>query len=246
MSTIAQPYARPAQTNRSTDRIFFPLLTLVILVIVFLGFSRTYYTAGMVLAPLPNALIHVHGAAFTGWLLMLAVQTGLVAGGRTDIHRKLGLWGFGLACLMVVLGLLAATDQLRRGHGTLGLDPATFYIIPVSDILTFAVLTGLSFRARRRPAAHKRLLMIGTIGMLDAAVYRMPYAFTRSSHWHADAVSYALLLALMLYDLASTYRVQKATLWASLAVIVVQQVRVPLGFSPPWHAFAHMMQHVKV
>ncbi|MDR3735541.1 MAG: hypothetical protein P4L10_08405, partial [Acidobacteriaceae bacterium] len=215
--------------------------TIAIMVIVFLGFSRTYYTAGMVLAPLPNVLIHVHGAAFTGWLVMLAVQTGLVAGGRTDIHRKLGMWGFGLACLMVALGLLAAADQVHRGHPTLGLDPETFSIIPVTAVLLFATFVALAYRARRKPAVHKRLIMIGTIAILDAAVFRMRYAWIQSSHWHADAVSYSLLAAIMVYDWATTGRVQKVTVWASVAVVVVQQLRVPLGFSPPWHALAHAM-----
>ncbi|HEY0307366.1 MAG TPA: hypothetical protein VGB94_04340 [Acidobacteriaceae bacterium] len=240
MSTMAQTVSRPA-TNRNSDRIFFPLLTIAIIVIVFLGFSRTYFMAGMMLAPLPNALIHIHGAVFTSWLVMLAVQTGLVAGGRTDIHRKLGMWGFGLACLMVVVGLLAATDQLRRGKVVVGLDAETFYVIPITDMLIFGTLTGLSFRARRKPAVHKRLLMIGSIALLGAAVAHMQYAWIQSSHWHADMVSYSLLVALMVYDWASTGWVQKVTVWASVAVIVVQQLRVPLGFSPPWHAFAHFM-----
>jgi hypothetical protein len=38
----------------------------------------------------------------------------LVSAGRVDLHRRLGLAAFALATLMPLLGLLAATDSLRR------------------------------------------------------------------------------------------------------------------------------------
>lgn len=56
------------------------------------------------LAPLPSLIIHVHGAAFSCWMLLLLTQTTLVSAGRVDIHRRLGIAGFLLAWAMVVLG----------------------------------------------------------------------------------------------------------------------------------------------
>ena len=88
-------------------------MVLLILATVFVGFARTYFLAGLFRAPLPNLLIHIHGAVFTGWILLLAVQTGLVSTHRVDIHKRLGLVGFGLACAMVVLGELAAREFWR-------------------------------------------------------------------------------------------------------------------------------------
>lgn len=45
----------------------------------------------MFAAPLPNWLIHVHGAAFTLWILLLVTQTLLVPANRVDFHKKLGI-----------------------------------------------------------------------------------------------------------------------------------------------------------
>jgi hypothetical protein len=42
-------------------------------------------------APLPNLLVHIHGAVFSSWILLLIVQTPLVAGGRVDVHRRLSV-----------------------------------------------------------------------------------------------------------------------------------------------------------
>jgi disulfide bond formation protein DsbB len=100
--------------GRRYDHYFFSGMALLILFTVFLGFARSYYLAGMFNAPLPSRIIHLHGAAFTCWILLLVTQTSLVASGRVDIHRRLGIVGFFLACLMLVLGVLASTDQLAH------------------------------------------------------------------------------------------------------------------------------------
>src|SRR5260370_42612165 len=110
-------------------------MAILMLATVLLGFARSYFLAGLFRAPLPNWLIHLHGAAFSSWLLLLIVQTSLVASGRVDLHKRLGLLGFGLAILMIVLGILAATDSLRRASGgpALLFDAKNFYILPPRD-----------------------------------------------------------------------------------------------------------------
>jgi len=130
-------------------------MALLLLVTVFVGFARTYDLAGMFHAPLPSLIIHVHGAAFYCWILLLVMQTSLVAAGRVDIHRRLGIAGFLLACLMVILGVLAATDSLVRAGGPVGRDPKFFYIIPLTDMLVFSALIFFAFRNRFNPAARK-------------------------------------------------------------------------------------------
>jgi hypothetical protein len=231
------------------DRYFFPGMALLILATVFWGFARTYFLAGVFKAPLPNVLIHLHGAAFTSWTLLLIAQTSLVAANRVDVHRKLGLVGFGLACLMIVLGVLASTDQLRREFGQAiddsGLDPKAFYIIPLTDMVIFGMLVFLAFRARFNPPAHKRFLLIGTTALLIAAVARWPIGFIQHNPIGVAVLcTYGFLLLLVAYDLWTTKKVHPVTLWASLFLIVVQQVRVPLGHTTAWHAFATWAQNL--
>ncbi|MGD0799484.1 MAG: hypothetical protein ABR910_17345 [Acidobacteriaceae bacterium] len=236
-----QAILRHKPANPAWDRVFFASMALVLWATVLYGFAKTYFLAGMVAAPLPNKLIHIHGAAFTLWMVLLVVQIGFVSAGKIAWHKKLGLYGFGLAVAMLILGALAATDALRRGSAPLGLTPQTFYIVPLSDILVFGVLVFFAYRARRRPAAHKRLILIATIGIMDAAVGRWPVAFLQTNPRAQDLVPFAFLLAVMIYDLISLRRIQKATLWGSLFVIVVHLTRVPIGMSPIWQRFAHHM-----
>ena len=231
------------------DRYFFPGLALLMLATVFWGFARSYFLAGVFKAPLPNWLIHLHGAAFTSWILLLITQTSLVAANRVDVHRKLGLVGFGLASLMVVLGVVASTDLLRRSYGAtppgIPLDPKTFYIIPLTDMLVFGTLVFLAFRARSNPPAHKRLILVATTELMIAAVARWPVAFIQNNPlWVAELCTYGFLVLLLAYDVYSTGKVHRVTIWASAFLIVVQRVRVPLGGTAAWHAFATWAQNL--
>jgi hypothetical protein len=228
------------QSKLRFENLFFSGMAVVILASVFVGFARTYYLAGVFKAPLPNLLIHIHGAVFSSWILLLIAQTSLVAAGRVDLHRRLGLLGFGLACLMVVLGLLAATDELVRhfAPGAPGIKALAFYVVPLSDIVVFSTLIFFAFRNRFHPAAHKRLILIATIVILDAAFVRWPIS---APWWNLRAAvlcCYALLLAGICYDLWSTGKVQRATLWASVFLIATKEVRMPIGRTALWQSFA--------
>jgi len=214
----------------------------LMLATVFVGFARTYYLAGVFGAPLPSLIIHLHGAAFSCWILLLVAQTSLVFAGRVDIHRRLGIAGFCLACLMIILGPLAATDSLIRAAGPAGRDPQFFYIIPLTDMLIFATLIFFAFRARSNPPAHKRLILVATTALLIAAVARWPIDFVYRKAPVAALLTYVFLLALAVYDYWSTRKIQRATLWASAFLIFVQQTRIPIGKTPAWHAFAAWMQ----
>jgi hypothetical protein len=232
-----------SHTSRRFDNLFFPGMAVLVLGIVFLGFARTYYLAGVFKAPLPNLLVHVHGAVFSSWILLLITQTSLVASNRVDVHRRLGLLGFGMALLMVILGLLAATDSLAR-HFQAGTAAKVFYVNPVTDMLAYSTLIYCAFRERFNPAAHKRLILIATITLLDAAFVRWPIPV---AWWNLDVAQmccYPLLLLLMVYDLWSTGKVHRATLWASVFLILTQQVRIPIGRSAIWQSFATSVQNL--
>jgi hypothetical protein len=82
--------------DRRSDNLFFSGMAVIVLASVFVGFAHTYYLAGVFKAPLPNLLVHIHGAVFSCWILLLIVQTSLVAAGRVDAHRRLGTIGLRL------------------------------------------------------------------------------------------------------------------------------------------------------
>jgi len=242
-ATLPKTAFRP---KRNYDNYFFSFMALAILAIVFIGFARTYFMAGVFSAPLPNLLIHIHGAVFSTWILLLIAQTALVSAHRVDIHRRLGVLGFCLACAMVALGELAARDMLARDEAPPGFPfgAQTFYAIPFFGILIFGILIYFAWRQRSNPAAHKRLILIANIALVDAPTGRPPFAaITARPHLDTLFVN-ALLLLLVVYDLLSLRRIQRATIWAGLFVVIAQAIRVPIGLTHPWLAFAGWMQHL--
>ena len=228
------------------ERLFFPGMALLILITVFLGFARTYYLVGVFRAPLPNLLVHIHGAVFSLWILLVIAQTSLIASGRVDIHRRVGIFGFGLACIMVILGLTAATDSLARhfAPGDAGVGVKAFYAVPIAEMLVFSTLIYFAFRNRFSGATHKRLMLIATISLLDAAFVRWPVPVAWWDIRVAQMCCYALLLLVMFYDLWSTGKIHRATLWASVLLIALQQVRIPIGRTSLWQSFATWTQNL--
>ena len=225
--------------GRRYDHYFFSGMALLMLATVFEGFARTYYLAGVFHAPLPSLIIHVHGAAFSCWILLLVAQTSLVSLGRVDIHRRLGIAGFVLAGLMVILGVMAATDLLVREGGPPGADAKFFYIVSLSGMLIFAPLIFLAFRARTNPPAHKRLIFVANMALMVAAIARFTIVHNLGA---AYRFSYVFLILLVTFDLWSTRKIHPATLWAGAFLIFVEQISQPVGHTAAWHAFAGWVQ----
>jgi hypothetical protein len=247
MASIAASPASTTKPARSIpdlryEHLFFSGMSILMLITVFFGFARTYYLAGVFRAPLPALIIHIHGAAFTCWILLLVTQTSLVASDHTNIHRKLGIAGFLLACLMAVLGVMAATNALVRANDPVGRDPKMFYIVPLTDMLLFATFVYCAFRSRSNPSAHKRYILLATTALLVAAIARLPIDFLHRKNPIDGGLSDVFLLALVAYDLWSTRKIHRATLWSGIFLILVQQSRIPIGKTALWHAFATWVQ----
>lgn len=230
--------------GRRYDHVFFSAVAFLILVTVVAGFARTYYLAGVFHAPLPSLIIHLHAAAFSCWVLLLIAQTLLVSAGRVDIHRRLGIAGFCLGGLMVILGMMAATDSLVRRGGPVGRDVQAFYIVPVTDMVFFAIVLFLALRKRRDSTSHKRFILIATNALMIAAVARIPIAFSFRNVFIASILSDAFLLSLVVYDLWSTHKIHRVTLWAGGFLAVMQQIRLPISKTVAWHNFAGWIQQL--
>lgn len=242
-SLPARPKYKPV--NRTVERIFFGGMAVLLCVIVYIGFSPTYFGAGMLRAPLPSPILHVHGAVFTLWMVLFLIQAALISTRRVHWHRPLGIVAFCLPPIMVVLGIVAAIDALHR-HVSIGpLDPAVSLAIPLLGITCFAVVIFASWQARRRPDAHKRLILIATIALTDAALGRFPWDRMGMSPAAGAVTGLGILVLLViLYDLFSLRRIHRSTLWAAPLTFAVGAFSVPIGMTAGWHVFAAFLDRV--
>lgn len=236
-SVPRRPLYRPA--NRMAERMYFGGMAILLCVVVFIGFSPTYFRAGMLRAPLPSPILHVHGAVFTLWMMIYVVQSAFISARRVNWHRSFGTVAFCLPPIMIVLGVVAAIDALHRGVSIGTLDPAESLAIPLLGIAWFSVLIFASWRARRRPDAHKRLILLATIGLVDAALGRFPWDRMGISPAGGAVAGLGLLIVLVVgYDLFSLHRLHRSTMWAAPITFAVGALAVPVGMTPVWHHFA--------
>lgn len=223
------------------DRAFFPVMGLLIAVTVFAGFAASFYLRDAAQPPLATLLV-VHGVVFTAWVLLFVVQTTLIAANRVEVHKRLGWAGAALAVALIALGTLAAVRSLRLGRAPIpGLDPRSFFAVPFFDMVVFTLLVGAGIRFRTAPETHRRLMLLATIGLLDAAVARLPVAFIASG---GPPVFFALadlfILAGWAFDLARRRRIHPAFLWGGLLLILSQPLRLVLGGTAAWKGFADL------
>ncbi len=226
---------RPVRRRPASDRIFFTSMALAAALIVAAGFASSYFFRSTSLPPL-TPLYEIHGLLFTSWIILFIIQSALVAGLRTDIHRRLGIAGAVLAVAVFTAGVVVSIETLRRGGG--GGDPRRFFSIPLGDILVFGALAMAAVLLRRNTAAHKRLMLLATISLLAAAFGRILPQIHMQGLTNFFLCTAATVLVVAAYDLASSGRVHPATLSGGLAVAALKPALFVFSATPVWLAFA--------
>ena len=227
-----------AQRRLRRDDVFFSAMALLILGIVVTGFAKSYFLAGMMRAKLPNALVHIHGAAFLSWILLLLVQTALVSARRVKWHITLGVLGFILPPAMVVLGTLTLFDSIRRGQ--LGIPPSILLVGDGEPLITFLALIGWAMFARRDSATHKRLMILGTMSILAPAVDRWHFGLPVTM-----VVTLALPMLIVVYDLWSLHRVHRATIIAYAVIATMIVTLLPVSQLSIWQPCIAWIKHTR-
>jgi hypothetical protein len=221
-----------------TQRAFFSGLSLLMVAAVFVGFSRSYYLKSVYGTPALPGLFHVHGLLFTSWMVMLVVQTALIASRRTAVHRRLGVAGGVLALAMTAAAMAMTLDLARRSAAAPTVDALAFTIVPFFTVIVFPVLVGAALLYRRQPEVHKRLMLIASLELVTAGVARIPGAGSMPLFFVLTDVGLAAILA---YDVITRRRPHAATVWGGLFLIATQIVRTTAGTTAAWIAFARVL-----
>ena len=232
----------------ATDR-FYARMAAVCLAVGVIGFAPTYWVpllrGGLNVAP----LAHVHALLFYGWLALFVRQGSLAASGQYVRHRAWGMLGIALGSGMVFVGTGMAIHSMKESMAE-GFEPAAraFAIVPISGIVLFAVLLAVAIASVRDSDVHKRLMLVNTAGILQAAVGRWfllflappslpgapvsppPVAVTIGAALTVDL----LIVAGMIYDWRTRGRVHRIYWIAGGATLGVQLLRVPLSQTSAW------------
>ena len=226
-----------AGTRQGTRR-FYVGMAIAVLITVFLGFSRSYFLKAYYGTPELSLLVHIHGLVFTSWVLLFLAQTTLVATGRTDRHRKLGVAGAVLAALLLIVGTTTAILRVKGGSAPiLGVPPLSFLAVPFFDMVVFAMLIGAGLVLRNRAETHKRLMTLATIALTSAPLARLSFV-RQAGPPGFFGLTDLFIVAMLVYDLATRGKVHPATIWGGLVIVASQPLRLMISGTPAWLAFA--------
>lgn len=226
--------------ERRRDRWFFTGMAAAALLTVLIGFAPTYFLGPLFGARPVSALVHVHGIVFTLWTLLFLTQTSLIAARRTDLHRRVGAAGAGLAVLMLVVGYLTAVEAARSGIAPRGRPPLEFLSVPIGTLVVFAILVGAGIRNRGRSETHKRLMLLSTIALLMPAFARMRFVGSGGPPVGMGG-TFLLVAACLAYDRAVHGRVHPAFLWGSLFLLLSMPLRFAIGSTGAWLSLAEWL-----
>jgi hypothetical protein len=250
MATVITPRSAlhpPVAAVGRHDHLFYGAMAVAMGVTVFAGFSPTYYLRFFAGGPKTTLsggpvtrLIQVHGALFTGWVLLFIVQTVLISSRRTAVHRRLGVAGAVLAAAMVVAGTLAAIATAARGSAPVGSDPLAFLVIPLFDLVLFAGFVTAALLLRRDKEAHKRLMLLAYVSIIVAAVARLPGVLALGPPGFFGLTLLFVVIA-AIYDFVTRRRVHRVYLWGAALIVVSIPLRLAISSTAAWRAFAGML-----
>jgi hypothetical protein len=221
------------------DRPFYFWMALLIVAVVVYGFSFTV-NANLFHPPSSRpAILYVHAALFTGWLVFLIVQSALVRARHVKVHKKLGWFGLVMGVAMPLVGVATAIAmnrlRLRAGDATV----AAFLIIPFWDMVSFSVTFALAFYWRTKPEFHRRLILMASCALTAAAFGRFPIAAVRDVWFYAGVDS--LILLGVVRDLMVNKRIHPVYLYG-LPLMMMGQLTImytSLHSLPVWMRIAH-------
>jgi hypothetical protein len=210
--------------------------------------------------PFPLVL-HAHAVLMGSFMLLLLAQTWLVATGRCDVHKRLGLLAMVLAPALVIVGfILAPTMYHQVWNGAhFGPPPVRAALTPVVPVVEnilllqihagvlFALFIAIGLRARERDAGfHKRMMILATAVPLGAALDRMTWlpSTLPASPLAGDLYVLLAVSPMFVWDVVRNRSVHRAY-WVWVPIFVAGSVVINLAWDTPWwHATAQRIMGV--
>lgn len=237
MTQVAMPVPGDKDKERSdrtrvVPRSGYLVIVAVMTTVVLAGFWP-YYSALVSGEIRLHWVVHIHGAVFSGWMLLLLTQVVLVLRRRTDVHQRLGRFGIYYGLLVLLLGLVitivAPVQSVLAGRSTLD-RAAGFLIEPLGDMVLFGGFLAAGIAYRRNVVLHKRLMVLATVALLYPPAARFAADFGLGPLLAIWLLPLGLAMA---HDAITRGRIERVYL-VGAAILFVGFFRVFLGESELW------------
>lgn len=222
-------------------------LFVIILIIVILGFYRTYFGLFPDFEDV-SAIIHFHAITLSIWSLLIIFQPILIHYKKIKVHRLLGKLSYGLVPLIIYSTLALARSKFFEKQGDITPeDNLANLFLPFSHVLLFTIFYVLAIVNKRKSFIHMRYMIATSFVALAPAISRINFNWT-GIQFRTLTFSYIfidlLLLGLIIYDILnrktykayfialtlfiivhfSTFYFVKTELWQSFSTKIVKNV----------------------
>ena len=241
-----------APTHRGDGALFIVYITLIWIGMI-LGFGGEIARHVKNNEPPYPLILHVPSAGFVSWLVAYTAQILLIRVGQPALHRRLGMaMVFGIGA-MAVVGPWTAYTIHNLNWGTPRSDPA-FFSVQLGDLIGFIGLSVAGLVLRKRPAAHKRLMLLAILQLSTAGFARWlggsigaayPFGVWGQSFWATFLTLHltndVMALGIGAYDLATRGRLHPAYVAGLIWSVGWQVTHVSLYLWPAWLPVAKML-----
>jgi hypothetical protein len=238
MNTHAGNVALTRAASASSERLFHAGMAWLLVVVAVVGFTpRSLAIIGGTM-PMPPLVVHLHAAVMASWVTLLAAQATLALTGRMDLHRKFGLASLVVGPLVLIMLIAITISRQNAAAGTpAGPIVNNILFVQIRAIVLFPLFLVWALRARHTdPQMHKRMMLLATLMLLDAAIARMswlPYNEFPRDYLAIHLYLLLLLVPALVYDLVRLRRIHRAWVWG-LALMLPWVVATDFAWGSQW------------
>jgi hypothetical protein len=209
-------------SRAQSEHRYFSTVAISVTVTVLAGFVPLYTLRLLRHDPNLTLLVHAHGFVMAAWIALFLTQTLLIARRRIDLHRRLGMFGVGLAMLVILVGMPTLVNAAARKSHNVHRFLWNLAAFDGIALVVFAGLVGAAIVLRRRGDFHKRLMLLATLSLLGPAFGRLT-AYAKGLRGDSDIGVLVLcagtVLACAVVDKVRSHRLHPAFFWGGASVI---------------------------
>jgi hypothetical protein len=214
---------------------FFLWMTLLMAAFVFGGFGMTYWypLASGTMRPAPP-IVHLHGAVFFCWMILLVVQSSLVNARNVVLHRSLGTFGIALATAVIFMGAIITLLGAEHSRDNPGANYHHGIYLGITAVVGFGLLFTIAIRNVRRQDIHRRLILLAMLPLLPPGIHRtymVPLGMTTFPILPMYLTLDAMALAILVQEWRSSARISVYTRLGVAWIVLQQLLHYPVTHS---------------
>jgi len=213
---------------------YFPIMAIALLAIVVGGFVGVQVSPnGFGTRPI-TAMVALHGLTQIAWFALLITQPYLISARKVQLHMTLGTLSVAVAALVVITGYFVTRGAYADPEWTIAFwSHSASTMLPFCDIVTFALAYALGYRFRRSPAAHKRLMLLAGLFMIDPAMARLVTALGVFPPLILIA-EFGLFASMLVYDWRTLGRPHWASAMGMALFLIAMWLKMVAAEMPIW------------